>query len=403
MPAPFGPVMPIRSPALTCRDTGPKAKSPRCRVASLSVATTELDRGADADAELQRPLLARLLDLVEPGDPGLHLADLLGLLLRRLGLGLAADLVVVRALLHRVADALAAPLPLGPGPSHEVGLGGGVLVVRLPRVPPRDLPLGQERVVAAVVDRHLVLREVELDDPVDAAGQELAVVRDEHDAAAQPADERLEPLEAGEVEVVGGLVEQHDVEAAQQQRREGGPGGLAAGQRGHQRVRRDVGPEVGEHRRDPLVEVGGAAGEPVVEGAGVLVVDARLPRAQLVGRPLHGGGGLRRAGTTGDVPGHGLAGHPLVLLRQPADERVARRGLHRAVQRRDVAGEQPQQRGLPGAVRPEHADHVAGADGQVEVLEQRAVRVTTGQVLGDEGGTHDLSPSGGGRGAAGGA
>src|SRR4029079_18445101 len=73
-------------------------------------------RGA-ADRELEGPLLARLLDLLETGDPGLHLAHLLRLLLRRLRLRLAADLVVVRRLLHRVADALRAPLPLRPGPA----------------------------------------------------------------------------------------------------------------------------------------------------------------------------------------------------------------------------------------------------------------------------------------------
>ena len=110
-----------------------------------------------------------------------------------------------------------------------------------------------------------MLGEVELDDPGHAAGEELAVVGDQHDAAAQAADERLEPLEPGEVEVVGRLVEQHDVEAAQQQRGQRDAGGLAARQRGHQRVRADVEAEVGQHRRQPLVEVGGAAGQPAVE------------------------------------------------------------------------------------------------------------------------------------------
>ena len=47
LPAPLGPVIPIRSPALTCSDTGPRTKSPRRTTASLSVDTTELDRGAE--------------------------------------------------------------------------------------------------------------------------------------------------------------------------------------------------------------------------------------------------------------------------------------------------------------------------------------------------------------------
>ena len=147
----------------------------------------------------------------------------------------------------------------------QVGLLVGELLVGLARVPPGDRALLQEGVVAAVVDRDLVLGQVELDDPGDAAGQELPVVGDQHDAAAQAAHERLQALEAGEVEVVGGLVEQHDVEAAEQQRGQRRPGRLAAGQRRHQGVGADVEAEVGQHRREPVVEVGRTAGQPVVE------------------------------------------------------------------------------------------------------------------------------------------
>ena len=141
-----------------------------------------------------------------------------------------------------------------------------ILLVGLARVPAGDLALLEVGLVAAVVDRDGVLREVELDDAGHAAGEELAVVRDEHDAAALALHEGLEPVEPGEVEVVGRLVEQHDVEAAQQQRGERHPGSLAAGERGHGGVRADVEAEVGQHRRDAVVEVGGAGGQPVVEG-----------------------------------------------------------------------------------------------------------------------------------------
>ena len=156
-------------------------------------------------------------------------------------------------------------------------------------MPAGDRALLEERVVAAVVDRHLVLGQVELDDPGHHPGEELAVVGDQHDPGAQPAHERLEPLEPGQVEVVGGLVEQHDVEAAEQQRGQRGAGGLPAGQRGHQRVRADVEAEVGEHRRQPLVEVRGAAGQPVVEAVRVGV--ARPPAAP---SPERRGGRLHR-------------------------------------------------------------------------------------------------------------
>ncbi len=46
LPAPFGPVIPMRSPPSTCSDTGPSVNPPRVTVASRSVATTALERGA---------------------------------------------------------------------------------------------------------------------------------------------------------------------------------------------------------------------------------------------------------------------------------------------------------------------------------------------------------------------
>ncbi|MDI2023885.1 hypothetical protein PJL18_04434 [Paenarthrobacter nicotinovorans] len=46
LPAPFGPVMPIRSPPLSWRFTGPSVKSPWRATTSRKVATTALERGA---------------------------------------------------------------------------------------------------------------------------------------------------------------------------------------------------------------------------------------------------------------------------------------------------------------------------------------------------------------------
>ncbi len=78
----------------------------------------------------------------------------------------------------------------------------------------------------------------------------------EHGSAPQPLHELLQPREAVQVEVVRGLVEEHDVEAGQQQRGETHPCRLATGQRGHERVRPDTvpvqvvrQPELGEHDR----------------------------------------------------------------------------------------------------------------------------------------------------------
>ena len=113
-------------------------------------------------------------------------------------------------------------------------------------------------------------------------------------------------------------------------------------------------------------------------------------RPERLGGRLHRGGGAGRAGAAADVRRHGLAGDPLVLLRQPADERVRRRGRHGAVVRLEVAGQDPQQRGLAGAVGADDPDDVAGRDGEVEALEEGAVAVAPGEVLGDEGCAHVL-------------
>ena len=74
-----------------------------------------------------------------------------------------------------------------------------------------------------------------------------------------------------------------------------------------------------------------------------------------------------------------------MLLRQPAHERVARRGANRAGQRLQSPGEETQKRRLARAVRPDHADDVPGTDAEVELLEQGAARVATGQALRHQG------------------
>ena len=192
--------------------------------------------------------------------------------------------------------------------------------------------------------------------------EELAVVRDEHDATAQAGDEGLEPVEPGEVEVVGRLVEQDDVEAAEQQGGQRRAGRLPARQRGHEGVVADVEPELAEHRGDAVLEVRGAAREPVVEGDAVCRVGAgRVAAPSAARRRLHRLGGGGGAGAAGDVVGDGLAGDALVLLRQPADERVAGSRRDGAGQRGRLAGEEAQERGLARAVGADDPDDVARA------------------------------------------
>ena len=344
--------------------------------------------GCGRDVELEHPLLAGLLDLLEARDPGLHLPHLLGLLLRRLALRAPADLVVVGRLPHRVAHALRAPLPLGAGAGDEVGLLVRELLVGLAGVPPGDGPLLEVGVVPAVVDRDLALGEVELDDPRDAAREELPVVGDHDDAGPEAADERLQPLETGEVEVVRRLVEEHHVEPAEQQRGEGRTSRLTARERGHQGVQTEVETELGQHCGSTVLEVGRTARQPVVQRDGVHVTGSGLVRLEGGGCALHRLRRRRCAGAAAEVAGDRLAGDALVLLREPAHEGVRRRGRHAPGHRRRRTGEQPQQRRLPGAVGSDDPHHVTRGDGEVQGLEEGARPVATGQVLRDEGAGH---------------
>jgi hypothetical protein len=127
-----------------------------------------------------------------------------------------------------------------------------------------------------------VLGQVQFQDAGDGAGQELSVVTDEHHATTEISDEVLQAGEPVEVEIVGRLVEQHDVEPRQHQCGQSHPRRLPTRQLGHQRRLRPhrIGcePKVGQNCRQPLVEVGRSAGEPVIQRrrVGVGRVDVRI-------------------------------------------------------------------------------------------------------------------------------
>jgi hypothetical protein len=173
--------------------------------------------GRRGDLHAQLPLLARLVDHLQPLDQALGLAGLGGLLLGLLGAELLTDLVVVRRLAVRVAHPLLHPGTLRARTLLQAGADLGVVLVLLAGVAAGHLPLLQVRLVAAAVRVDLVLGEVELDHPGDGAGEELPVVADQHGGGSQVGDEPLQPAQAVQVEVVGRLVEQHHVVPAEQQ------------------------------------------------------------------------------------------------------------------------------------------------------------------------------------------
>ena len=169
-------------------------------------------------------------------------------------------------------------------------------------------------------------------------------MRDEHDTGREPVEEALEPVEAGEVEVVRRLVEQEHVEAGEQDRGERRASRLAAGERRELALGAPAEPDVVEHRARAGVEVLAAEQEVALERLGVgarqlrLGVEPRRERVHLV---------LRRADARAprEVAAHRLARPRLGLLRQVADR------ARRARPRRGPAPPAPRGRGAGSTCR----------------------------------------------------
>jgi len=337
------------------------------------------------DLEAQVPALPRLVDRLEPGQRLLGAPRLAGQLLGHGRVVVADELVALARGLHPL-DALRRPLSLGAGP-----LGQGVAAVDVGLVvllgvladPPPLVEVGQPPAVEAA-QRAVVV--VDLGDRRDRPLEERPVVRDDHARPGQAVDEALQAVEPICVEVVRRLVEQEHVEAGEQQRRQLGPGRLAARQAGHRTVEQGRGQaEVVGHGPGPRVDVGPAERQPPVEGGGVGVVGPGRGGRQRRDGGVENGAGLRHAGTPGQQLGDGLAGTGMRLLRQVADRGRRRRHADPAAVGRPQAGERAQQRRLAGAVRADQAQTGAGADTEVDPGEQGARPDGQRQVVGDQG------------------
>ena len=80
----------------------------------------------------------------------------------------------------------------------------------------------------------------------------------QHHTAAQALHKRFQLGQAVQVQVIGGLIQQHDVEPAQQQGGERHARGLSAGEPGHLGLGADVQAKVREDRRYAFIQVRGA-------------------------------------------------------------------------------------------------------------------------------------------------
>src|SRR6185436_5565867 len=94
-----------------------------------------------------------------------------------------------------------------------------------------------------------------LDDLIHRSVEERAVVRNDDEARVESQEEPLEQLEAGEVEIVRRLVEQVDIEAREQDRRQRGTASLSAREPGDLAAQRDIQPDASERRAGPRLEL----------------------------------------------------------------------------------------------------------------------------------------------------
>jgi hypothetical protein len=227
---------------------------------------------------------------------------------------------------------------------------------------------------------------VELEHRRDRPVEEGPVVGDDDHAARHLVDEEpLEPVEAGEVEVVRRLVEQQHVEPGQQHGGERGPGRLAPGERDGVLVERPLGQaQVRAHDGGPRVEVGAAERHPPLQRGRVRVVGAGRAFGHVGGGTRHRQLGLGPAGPPGELGPEGLPRPAFWLLREVADGGARRRALDGAGVGLHEPGEHLQERGLAHAVGTDDAHAAPGADGQVDRVEDDRGAPVDGDAPGDE-------------------
>ena len=252
-------------------------------------------------------------------------------------------------------------------PAHRVG--ERLEPFDLVRLPGRELgpPLGIAfargeilRIGTAVLDEHAL---VDVQHARDRLVEQLEVVTDHEEAAAEGAQELHEPLLGVDVEVVRGLVEEQEVAAGEEDARELHAPALAARQRGDGQVE-PVGAEAEAGRDPPDLRIGrvaagvaegilgvavGAdvAGRCVVGHAAVQLVEAAAGGVEAASRQHVRECGPVEAGTLGRR-----------VLREVPD--LARARDH-TVRGGRLAREHLQERCLPHAVAAHQADLVAGA------------------------------------------
>ena len=200
---------------------------------------------------------------------------------------------------------------------------------------------------------------------------------DEHDAAGEGAHTAFQPVDRGEVQVVGRLVQQQQLRVADQRAREADAATPATGQLAEALVLRQF-----EFAADGV--------DALVDAPAVQRVDALLQLLQLaqtgafgtgIGKLLEFVDHVLQAGQAG---GHVFANRLVQFRRQRLlqlayPQRVA--VLDFAVVGLLHAGDQPQQRGLAGPVPADQANALARLDSQARIPQDHAVAEIQGDFV----------------------
>ena len=275
-----------------------------------------------------------------------------------------------------------------PRPRLQRRLAIRVVVVRLPRGLTCHRALVEIGVVPAAIDRDALQAAVDLDDRRHGAREELAVMADDHHAGGQTVDELLEPVEPVDVEVVGRLVQQIEVVAREQQRRESDAGGLTAGQR---------------RRRE--VEVDGQSRSAATTGSRSSRSAPPMASQDSSASPYPSSEPPEPRASAADSIDAVAAATPVRLASTSRTDSPARLSLSCSrnpmcddrgdtstdpASACEVTGEDPQQRRLADAVRTHETDDVAGTHGQVEAGEQDSVAPAHREATGDQDCAHGV-------------
>ena len=196
-------------------------------------------------------------------------------------------------------------------------------------------------------------------------------MRDHQHGAGEAGQELLQPGQAVEVEVVGGLVEQQDRRAREQHAGEQRTRRLAARERAERRVERHVGDAQRGARavelrlQRPAAERAEALLRLAVGGQRGRVVEPLLEPFQLAVQPPHLAERRTEQPVDRQVRSRRLLGQVADPVTRPERDRSAHRNLD--------AREQAQQGRLAGAVRPDETDAPVARQRQVEPFEDRVV------------------------------